>query len=89
MGFNHRKITPYHPRANGEVERLMRTLNKTIRAAVVEDKNWTQEIYKFLRNYRGTPHSSTKISPYHALFGRQIPNRLPIFITNQFKNNIR
>ena len=40
MGFIHRKITPNHPQANGEVERFMRTLNKIIRAAGVERKNW-------------------------------------------------
>ena len=26
LSFTHRKITPYHPRANGECERFMRTL---------------------------------------------------------------
>lgn len=40
IGFTHRKITPYHPRANGEVERLMRTLNKIIRTAIIESKSW-------------------------------------------------
>ena len=28
LGFRHRRITPYWPRANGEVERFMRTLKK-------------------------------------------------------------
>lgn len=84
MGFNHRRITPYHPRANGEVERFMRTLNKAIRAAIVEGKNWKQELYKFLRNYRSTPHCSTKTSPYEGLFGRKIQSRLPM-TTNAMK----
>lgn len=88
MGFTHRKITPYHPRANGEVERFMRTLNKTIRAAIIENKNWTQELYKFLRNYRSTPHCSTKISPYESLFNRKVKNRLPIIISNRKSRNI-
>ena len=44
MGLKHRKITPYHPRANGEVERFNKTLNKTIRTANIENKDWKQEL---------------------------------------------
>lgn len=44
MGFKHRKITPYYPQANGEVERFMRTLNKTIRTSNVEGKDYWNEV---------------------------------------------
>ena len=44
LGFIHRKVTPYWPRANGEVERFMRTVKK-----VIENKTWKQEMYTFLR----------------------------------------
>ncbi|CAB3977432.1 Transposon Ty3-I Gag-Pol poly [Paramuricea clavata] len=40
LGFLHRKVTPYWPLANGEVERFMRTLEKAIRTAHSEKKNW-------------------------------------------------
>ncbi|KAK3726816.1 hypothetical protein QZH41_019607 [Actinostola sp. cb2023] len=33
LGFKHRKVTPLWPLANGEVERFMRTIKKTIEAA--------------------------------------------------------
>ncbi|KAK3108859.1 hypothetical protein FSP39_017415 [Pinctada imbricata] len=55
----------------------MRTLNKTIKAATVESLNWKQELFKFLRNYRATPHSTTSISPAEALLGRQLQTKLP------------
>ena len=38
IGFIHRRVTPLWPRANGEVERFMRTLKKTIEAAKVEQR---------------------------------------------------
>ena len=63
LGFEHRKVTPYWPEANGEVERFMRTLEKAIRTAHLEKKNWKQEMNVFLRQYRATPHSTTDISP--------------------------
>jgi len=69
LGFRHRKITPCWPRANGEVERFMRTVKKVVRTASVEDKNWKQELYRFLRNYRATPHSTTGAAPATLLFG--------------------
>ena len=50
-------ITPLWLRANGEVERFMKTIKKTIKAANVENKCWEQEMYRFLRNYRATPHA--------------------------------
>lgn len=77
LGFRHRKITPLWPEANGEVERFMATLEKAVRTAIVERKSWRQEMWKFLRQYRATPHSSTKISPAEALFGRQLNTELP------------
>ena len=58
LGFKHRKITPLWAKANGEAERLVQTLEKNIRIAHIEGKNWKQELYKFLRQYSTTPHST-------------------------------
>ncbi|KAK7111487.1 hypothetical protein V1264_011109 [Littorina saxatilis] len=76
-GFKHRKITPLWPRANGETERFMRTIKKTVKAAHAQQLNWKQEMYKFLLDYRTTPHCTTGVAPATALFGRNIKNRLP------------
>ena len=46
------------------------SLTKTLRAAYLENKNWKQELFLFLRNYRATPHSTTRVSPAELLFGR-------------------
>ena len=51
LGFHHRKITPLWPRANGEVERFMKTLEKCVRTATVRHKNWKQGLHKFLLQY--------------------------------------
>ncbi|CAB4026127.1 PREDICTED: uncharacterized protein K02A2.6-like [Paramuricea clavata] len=76
-GFTHRKITPYWPQANGEAERFMHTLQKCIRAAIIEKKNWKQAMNQFLLNYRATPHSTTNISPSESLNNRKIKTMLP------------
>ena len=75
--IKHRKITPLWPRANAQAEGFMKPLNKAIKAATVEGKSWRQEIHKFLRNYRATPHVTTGKAPAELLFGDNIRVLLP------------
>ena len=70
-GFEHRRITPYWPKANSEPERFMRTFGKTIGTPNAERSNWRMELNQFLLNYRGTPHSTTGRSR-GLLFNRTI-----------------
>ena len=66
-GIQHRKVTPLWPQANGEVERFMRTLQKAIRFAHAEGKNWKTSMYDFLLSYRTTPHAPTGVAPAELL----------------------
>ena len=77
LGFKHRKVTPKWARANGEVERFVRTVTKVVKRAKVERKNPKQELNRLLRNYRATPHSTTRVAPATALFGRPMKTKLP------------
>ena len=70
-GFIHRKTTPHWPQANWEAERFMRTLQKCIRAVIIEKSNWKQAMTHFLLNYRATPHSTTHTSPSESLNNRR------------------
>jgi hypothetical protein len=63
MGFKHKKKIPYAPWANGTAENFMKNLGKLIETAQEEKLNWRQELHKFLRAYRATPHPMTKKSP--------------------------
>ena len=78
VGFQHRKITPLWPQANGEAERFMRTLAKAVRAAMIEKGSWKQELYTFLRHYRATPHSTTGMSPCEMLNKRKLKTEVPV-----------
>ena len=76
-GTKHRKITPLWPKANGEAERFMKTLNKAVRTAILEKGSWKQELYRFLRHYRATPHSTTGKSPAEMLKNRKYELTFP------------
>lgn len=74
-GFKHHKVTPLHPEANGEVERLMQTMNKIEQIAHLQGKNKSESqnaIHDMLTAYRSTPHPATGISPYEAMRGMAI-----------------
>ena len=77
LGIKHRKITPLWPAPNAQVERFNKTLEKTIRSATVEGKNWRSELFVFLMNYRNTPHSSTGVSPASLMMNRHIRTKIP------------
>ena len=56
----------------------MKNLNKLMMVCAVEKKNWKQQLQRFLRAYRATPHRSTGFAPATLMFnGRQYRTRLP------------
>ena len=76
-GINHRKITPLWPQANSEAENFMKPLTKAVRSANVEGRQWKKDLYRFLLNYRATPHTTTGFAPAELLFHRKIQTKLP------------
>ena len=65
------------PPFNGEVERLVKTLKKCVKAAKVEGRNWRKELQAILRNYRTTPHATTGVAPAVLLLKQPVRNKLP------------
>ena len=77
IAVNHRRVTPYHPQANAEVERFNATIMKAIRTARNSDRDWHRAIHAFLLIYRSTPHPATKATPAKLLYNREIRTKLP------------
>ena len=76
-GIQHRKITPLYPRANGKVQRLNGNINKVVKTAIAEGRNWRFALDDWLLAYRNTPHSTTKQTPAVLMFGRNLNDKLP------------
>ena len=51
---------------------------KAICSAHINKRNWKQEMFKFLRQYRSAPHTSTGLTPYALLFNRNPWTKLPM-----------
>ena len=76
-----KKTTPYHPPANGMVERFNQALKQTILTVYADRKDPVEEVDKLVAAYRNTPHSVTGIKPSKLMFNRDVSTKLPRFPT--------
>ena len=76
MGIEHHRVTPEHPRANGEAESFMKVLNKTEQKAHNDVTSSSSAIQYMLMGYRYRPHPGTVFSPFEALINRNVRTKL-------------
>ncbi|XP_030849310.1 uncharacterized protein K02A2.6-like [Strongylocentrotus purpuratus] len=88
-GVHHHRVTPKWPQANGEVERQNQSLEKRMRIAHSEGKDWKEALLSYVAAYRATPHSTTGKSPAELLFGRKIRTKLPVISESLNDQEIR
>jgi len=66
-----------------------KSLNKAIHVATIERKNWKEELYNFLLNYRATPHTTTGRTPSELLFSRIIKTKVPPVIKSRVPRSLK
>ena len=65
----------------------MRVLKKLYQTGKLTGLNFKQEVYRFLRAYRATPHCTTKIAPADLMYpGCKFRTRLPIGVISREGN---
>lgn len=78
FGIDHRKTTPYWPQANGEVERMNRTIVKRLKISQETDgSDWQWDLRMFALMQNSTPHSTTGVAPSILMFGRVLKDKIP------------
>jgi len=69
----HRKSTPYHLQANGQVESMNKVIESILTKMVNMDwKDWAERLPEALWAYRTTWRNSTIHTPYELVYGKQV-----------------
>ena len=73
------RTTPYHPQADGLVERFNQTLKQMLRKTIDEEgREWEKLLPYVLFVYREMPQSSTGFSPFGLVYGRDVRGPLDV-----------
>ena len=77
LGTERRLVTPYHPRANGQVERLFRTLKVLLSIFAEKHPNaWDTVLPYAIYAYNTSVHPAIGETPFYLMFGRNPPAQL-------------
>ena len=82
LGVRKLRTSPYHPQTDGQVERMNRTLKGILTAYVNKDHNDCDDHLPLaLLAYRNSVHSSSGVSPFKAIYGREATTPLVLMNT--------
>jgi transposase InsO family protein len=71
-GAKHIRISPRNPKANGQVERMMKIIKSTLRNMCRKNpRKWEDKVTEVVSEYNATYHRIIKTSPFMLLFGRR------------------
>ena len=85
--ITHNRSTPLHPRTNKIVENFMRNLNKILRIANMQNRNWKPALHNYLLTYRVSPNMSAKVPPA-LLLNKKIPKGRILTINYEIDNKV-
>uniref|UniRef100_A0A6G3MFZ0 Retrovirus-related Pol polyprotein from transposon 412 (Trinotate prediction) n=1 Tax=Henneguya salminicola TaxID=69463 RepID=A0A6G3MFZ0_HENSL len=86
LGISKTRTTPYYPQSDGMVERFNRTIVSMLSKCLEEEEDWDTILQKLMMCYRSSPHKTTGVSPYFAVFGREPSLPIDVIIKNDSEN---
>ena len=71
--IKHRKSTPYHPQANGQVESTNKVIEGILTKTVhLHRRDWEERLPEALWAYRTTWRNTMGHTPYELFYGKQV-----------------
>lgn len=71
--IRHIRVTPYHPKSNGLVERLIKTLKRRYKSTKEDINDKVLALQNVLFSYRNSPQRSLGKCPSEIFLGRRLP----------------
>lgn len=72
LGCEHHTTTPYHPQANGMIERTHRRIKEALRARLHGRADWPRHLPWVLLGLRAAVVADTDVSPAEMVYGRPL-----------------
>jgi len=71
--IKHRRSTPYHPQANGQVEYTNKVIEAILTKTVhLHKRDWAEKLPEALLAYHTTWRNTTRHTPYELFNGKQV-----------------
>ena len=80
--IKHILCAPYHPASNGQVERFVQTLKRTLKTCRKDGKTLHHRLAEFLLEYRATSHATTNVAPSELFLKRKLRTRFDLMLPN-------
>ena len=72
LNIKHRFSSAHHPQTDGKAERMIQTVIRSLKLICENQSQWVEKLTPVLMSYRSTVSMAIGMSPYHALFGREM-----------------
>ena len=76
--IKHIRSPTYHPASNGQVERFVQTMKRSLKASERDSRSLSHRLAEFLLSYRSTPHATTNCSPSNLFLKRQVRTKFDL-----------
>jgi len=84
LRIKHIFSSPIHPAGNAKVDQANKTLMTSLKMVCAKQEDWAQNIAPVLFSYRANVAIPLGMSPFQALFGRQMTVGIDLVLLKEF-----
>ena len=87
LNIKHRFSSAHHPQTDGKAERMIQTVIRSLKLTCENQTQWVEKLTPVLMSYRSTVSMAIGMSPYHALFGREMVTGIDTNLLQDFSKS--
>jgi len=87
LNIKHRFSSPHQPQTDGKAERMVQTVIRSLKLICDTQTQWAEKLTPVLMSYRSTVTMTIGISPYHALYGREMVTGIDANLLQDFSKS--